>query len=137
METALVILNFNGIKWLKKFLPNVIQHSDKDAEVIIIDNGSSDKSTDYLTLNFPTLKVISLKSNSGFTGGYNQGLKALTHKYFILLLISKVLFIIKFATKFELKYFVYLTLPFLAIDLLNLSSLLILDIFSLKSLRLE
>lgn len=85
METAVVILNFNGINWLKKFLPNVIQHSDKEAEIIIIDNGSTDKSTDYLSQNFPTLKVISLKSNSGFTGGYNQGLKALTHKYFILL----------------------------------------------------
>ena len=47
MKTAVVILNYNGELWLKKFLPNVIQHS-KEADIYIIDNGSTDKSIELL-----------------------------------------------------------------------------------------
>ena len=83
-EVAVVILNWNGKHWLEKFLTNVIKNSP-EADVIVIDNGSTDDSIHYLESNFPFTQIIKLDENYGFCGGYNQGLISLAHKYFLLL----------------------------------------------------
>ena len=52
METhklAIVILNYNGINFLRKFMSNTVKHSEKFA-VYVIDNNSSDDSTPILTV---------------------------------------------------------------------------------------
>jgi GT2 family glycosyltransferase len=49
-------LNFNGINWLEKFIPTFITHSEEDAEIYLIDNGSSDGSLAYLKNNFSVNK---------------------------------------------------------------------------------
>lgn len=84
-ETAVVILNYNGKHWLEKFLGNVIEHSSKDADVIVADNASTDDSLEFLANNFPSIQVIVLKENFGFAGGYNESLKEIDYKYFVLL----------------------------------------------------
>jgi len=85
LDTAVVILNFNGKSWLKKFLPSVISHSKTEADVFVIDNGSTDDSIAYLTNNHPSIKLLTLPKNLGFAGGYNEGLKQIEHTYYILL----------------------------------------------------
>lgn len=82
--TAVAILNFNGKKWLEAFLTGVVENSP-EAEVIVIDNGSTDDSLNYLATKHPTIKTIVLDKNYGFTGGYNRGLEKLNHEYFVLL----------------------------------------------------
>ena len=52
IKIAVVILNWNGKNWLEKFLPNVIFNSS-DAQIIIIDNNSTDDSIEFLQNNFP------------------------------------------------------------------------------------
>jgi len=47
MTLAVVLLNWNGEKWLRKFLPNTLACS-VEAEVFVIDNGSTDNSIDYI-----------------------------------------------------------------------------------------
>lgn len=84
-STAVVILNFNGLKWLTEFLPSVFVHSKNDADVFVIDNGSTDNSTDYIESNFKEISIIKLANNLGFAGGYNKGLESLKHEFFILL----------------------------------------------------
>ena len=81
---AIVILNHNGLKLLKKFLSNVILYSP-EADVIIIDNGSSDDTVSWLKNNYSDLKIIKLKKNYGYSGGYNRGLKGLNYEYYALL----------------------------------------------------
>lgn len=83
-DLAVVILNWNGKHWLEKFLSDVISKSP-EADVIIIDNGSTDNSIEYLKSNFTDTQLILLDNNYGFCGGYNKGLKELKHKYFLLL----------------------------------------------------
>ncbi len=82
---AIVLLNYNGIGVLPTFLPSVVRHSQY--EVWMIDNASTDGSLAYVKENFPELRLISLDSNYGFTGGYNLGLEQLRGQYetFILL----------------------------------------------------
>jgi GT2 family glycosyltransferase len=84
-SVAVAILNWNGKNWLEKFLPNVIAHSEEVADIVIIDNGSTDDSFDFCSKNFPSVQWIGLEKNHGFAGGYNEGLQHLTHPYFMLL----------------------------------------------------
>jgi GT2 family glycosyltransferase len=85
LKTAVVILNWNGKKFLEKFLPGVIQHSADVADIIIADNDSSDDSLAYLEKNHPRIRVIKLSKNHGFAGGYNIALKDIHAEYYILL----------------------------------------------------
>jgi GT2 family glycosyltransferase len=84
MKVAVAILNYNGKSWLEKFLQLAIERSP-EAEVIVIDNASTDDSVAYLKTHFPNTRLIINSSNSGFAGGYNEGLKSIDAEYFILL----------------------------------------------------
>lgn len=86
IETAVVILNYNGRNYLEKFLPSVIKHSE-EAEIFVVDNASTDDSVDFLKLNFSDsdLNLICLESNKGFTGGYNEALKSIDAEICVLL----------------------------------------------------
>ena len=81
---AVVILNWNGQKLLEQYLPSVTEHSGA-AEIIVADNASTDQSIAFLKEKYPSLKVIQNKQNFGFAGGYNEALKSVESKYFILL----------------------------------------------------
>ena len=77
MKVSVVTPNYNGEKFLKTFLESLNNDSDCIGEVIIIDNGSSDASLDYLknnTFNFP-LVLIENDENLGFAPAVNQGIK--------------------------------------------------------------
>lgn len=76
MEVSVVTPNYNGERFLKTFLESLNDDSDYIGEVIIIDNGSSDASLDYLknnTFNFPLI-LIENKENLGFSPAVNQGI---------------------------------------------------------------
>ena len=86
METhklAIVILNYNGIDFLRKFMSNTVKHS-KEFAIYVIDNNSSDDSL-YLNDEFPNVKTIKNDLNLGYADGYNQGLKQIDSEYYILL----------------------------------------------------
>jgi GT2 family glycosyltransferase len=81
---AVVILNWNGAKYLKRFLPSVISNSP-EADVIVIDNCSSDESVQLLSDHFANVQTIVLDRNYGFAEGYNRGLENLDYEFFVLL----------------------------------------------------
>jgi GT2 family glycosyltransferase len=83
-HTAVVILNYNGEKFLKQFLPSVITHS-QEAEIIVADNGSSDQSITLLEKEFPSVRIIRLDNNYGYCGGYNRALRQVQADYYVLL----------------------------------------------------
>lgn len=84
IKTAVVILNYNGREWLRKFLPSVIQFSPA-ADIIVADNQSSDDSIELLTSEFPAVEIIRIDSNRGFCGGYNYALQQVKAEYYVLL----------------------------------------------------
>jgi hypothetical protein len=85
-KTAVVILNWNGLGFLKMFLGTVIKHSvDNVTSVFVADNGSTDGSPDWIAENFSEVKLIRLDKNHGFAGGYNLALDQIDARYFVLL----------------------------------------------------
>lgn len=85
MKTAVVILNWNGRKLLEEFLPSVVRHSQREAEIYVVDNASTDDSISFLENNFPEVKVIQNQTNGGYAKGYNEGLKHIDADVFVLL----------------------------------------------------
>jgi len=82
---AIVILNYNGRDYLKKFLPFVLSSTYTNKKIIVADNASTDDSLLVLKENFPTIEVIVNKQNDGFAGGYNWALQQIEADYFVLL----------------------------------------------------
>ncbi|MCD7721302.1 MAG: glycosyltransferase family 2 protein [Prevotellaceae bacterium] len=84
MKLAIVILNWNGVGMMRRFLGGVVRHSSA-AEVIVADNGSTDASLDWLEEEMPAVRVIPLDRNYGFAEGYNQALRQVEAEYYLLL----------------------------------------------------
>ncbi|MDZ4793037.1 MAG: glycosyltransferase family 2 protein [Bacteroidota bacterium] len=84
-KVSIVILNWNGRKYLEQFLPAVLSTSYGNYEVIVADNGSSDDSVAFLAASYPAIRVIRFSENYGFAKGYNEALKQVQTDYYILL----------------------------------------------------
>ncbi|MFB9844730.1 glycosyltransferase family 2 protein [Mucilaginibacter ginsenosidivorans] len=84
-KVAIVILNWNGVKYLRDFLPSVLTSIWPNLDIVVGDNGSTDGSIEFLTQNYPTIRIIKNDQNYGFTGGYNRVLEKVDADYFILL----------------------------------------------------
>lgn len=84
-KLAVVILNWNGRKFLEKFLPSVIKFTPEEFEIWVADNNSSDDSVEYLKENFPSVKIYQTGDNYWFAGGYNRALKHIEAQYYVLL----------------------------------------------------
>jgi hypothetical protein len=84
-KVAVVILNWNGKKYLEQFLPSLLATTYANMEVIIADNGSTDSSVDFLKAYYPSLRLIRFEENFGFAKGYNEALKQVPADYYVLL----------------------------------------------------
>lgn len=82
---SVVIINYNGKKWLKKCLNSLTKQTYKNFEIIFVDNASKDKSVSYVRANFPKIKIIINKKNYGFAKGNNIGVKKAKGEYIVLL----------------------------------------------------
>src|SRR5437867_518152 len=82
-----VIPNWNGRDLLEKYLPflETALAGNPDNEIIVVDNGSTDGSVEFLRLNFPRVKVLELERNLGFGGGSNVGFVAAANDIVVLL----------------------------------------------------
>ena len=85
-KVSVVILNWNGVGMLQKFLPGVIKYSQGEGvEVCVADNGSTDESVVWLQTYCPDVRLIVLGKNYGFADGYNMALKQVEAEYVVLL----------------------------------------------------
>ncbi|MBX3255460.1 MAG: glycosyltransferase family 2 protein [Chitinophagaceae bacterium] len=82
---AVVILNWNGKKFLEQFLSSVIASTYPALKIIVADNGSTDDSVAFLKTHYPAVIVLQNKTNEGFAKGYNTALKQVEAAYSILL----------------------------------------------------
>jgi GT2 family glycosyltransferase/glycosyltransferase involved in cell wall biosynthesis len=75
---SLVIPNWNGRELLERFLPSWVAaiENHPGSEIVVVDNGSSDGSAEWVRLYYPQVRVLALPKNLGFGGGSNAGFRA-------------------------------------------------------------
>jgi GT2 family glycosyltransferase len=69
---SIIIVTWNALHHLQKFLPSVVQTTYDDFEIIIADNASTDGSVSWAKQTYPHLKIISFDHNYGYCGGNNR-----------------------------------------------------------------
>src|SRR5687768_1587070 len=84
-KVAVVILNWNGKKYLEKFLPSVVASTYPNLEIVLGDNASTDDSVIFVKEHYPSIHIISTFKNLGFAGGYNHVLTLVKADYYVLL----------------------------------------------------
>ncbi len=84
MKLSVVVVNYNTRDLLRDCLQSLI-NSTLQAEVIVVDNASSDGSTAMVADEFPSVKLLAQPMNTWFCGGNNIGLAAACGKYVLLL----------------------------------------------------
>lgn len=83
---AVIILNWNGSRLLREYLPSVVATTDPAiGRVIVVDNGSDDDSTEVLRNEFPEVETIAFDKNLGFAAGYNKAIEMTRYPYTVLL----------------------------------------------------
>ncbi len=71
-KVLVIVVTFNGMRWLQRCLDSVCGRAPQ-ADVLVVDNDSTDGSADFVHSHFPAVKLIRCADNLGFTGGNNLG----------------------------------------------------------------
>jgi O-antigen biosynthesis protein len=84
---SIVIPNWNGHDLLQKYLPSVLAAAARHpgSEVVLVDNGSTDGSADWVRSSHPEVTLVPLDRNLGFGGGSNAGFRAARNDVVVLL----------------------------------------------------
>ncbi|MBW7876379.1 MAG: glycosyltransferase [Candidatus Cloacimonetes bacterium] len=82
---SIIIPNFNGEAYIRNAVSSALAQSWSHCEVIVVDNGSSDKSREIIKSHFPEVKLLELSSNRGFSYAVNSGIKVASGEYIALL----------------------------------------------------
>ncbi len=85
MKASIIIVNWNGKAYLPDCLESLKAQTFKDFETILVDNGSSDGSLEFVVGHYPWVKTVALPVNQGFAGGNNAGLQRAFGEYIITL----------------------------------------------------
>ena len=72
-EISVIIVNWNGKRFLDDCLSALRRQTFRDFETILVDNDSHDGSAEYVRSRFPEVRVLALDKNHGFTGGNLAG----------------------------------------------------------------
>jgi GT2 family glycosyltransferase len=82
---SVIIVNWNGLRYLPVCLAALLPQLPSSAEIVLVDNGSTDGSTAFVRENCPAARVVGLRENLGFAGGVNAGLRAARGELLLLL----------------------------------------------------
>lgn len=76
MKVSVIIPNYNGFHILEKCLESLLSHDPGPDQIVVVDNGSSDGSREKTARKYPSVDLVPLEKNTGFTGANNAGLRA-------------------------------------------------------------
>ena len=82
---SIIIVNWNGLRWLKKCLDSLYAQTYQNFEIVFVDNGSQDDSIAFVEKNYPKARIVASKENLGFAGGNNLGIMNSSGLYILLL----------------------------------------------------
>lgn len=84
-KLTVIVVNWNGRQLLPECLASLNNQSIGDVDVMLVDNGSTDGSADYVRSQFPKVRILALERNSGFAAGNNRAIEASSSEFVALL----------------------------------------------------
>ncbi|MBO4606217.1 MAG: glycosyltransferase family 2 protein [Bacteroidales bacterium] len=90
MRVAVVVLNWNNLDYLRRFVPGILGSLSPDDKLYVADSGSEDGSLGWLADNHPEVGLIPLGRNYGFAEGYDRALSQIDDAEYYLLLNSDI-----------------------------------------------
>jgi GT2 family glycosyltransferase len=75
-EVSVVIVTWNGRQYLDACLRAVAAQQSVSAEIVLVDNASTDGTVEFVRSHFPRVRIVTLTENRGFAGGNNAGARA-------------------------------------------------------------
>jgi len=85
IRASLIVIVWNGKAFLSACLDSILSECTADDEVIVVDNGSTDGSADYVSQHYPQIRQLRLQGNFGYAGGANRALSVARGRYLFLL----------------------------------------------------
>jgi GT2 family glycosyltransferase len=86
MDISIIIVNWNTRELLSQCLASIFgSQTDKEFEVLVVDNGSSDESVHMVTAGYPQVRLLANEKNVGFANANNQALRQSAGEYVMLL----------------------------------------------------
>lgn len=82
---SVIVLNYNGRGFLDGCLSSLACQSYSGFEVVVVDNGSTDGSPEYIEANYPWVRLVKNDENLGFAGGTNAGIRVAKGDYILTL----------------------------------------------------
>lgn len=73
IDVSVIVLNYNGRRWLEGCLSATFEQMDGRQELILVDNASTDDSVEFVRVRFPAARLLALDENNGFARGNNMG----------------------------------------------------------------
>ncbi|MCS7002729.1 MAG: glycosyltransferase, partial [Dehalococcoidia bacterium] len=73
LDIAVVIVSWNVRELLARCLDSLIDRADQPAEIVVVDNGSTDGSPEMTRRRYPNVALIELPDNPGFAAANNRG----------------------------------------------------------------
>jgi GT2 family glycosyltransferase len=74
-KVIVLILSYNGKHLLEDSISSYLKNNYPNFEVVVIDNGSTDGTKEWVEKNYPQVKVLRTDVNLKYSGGFNLGLK--------------------------------------------------------------
>jgi GT2 family glycosyltransferase len=78
---SVILVNYNGVKHLRECLDSLLAQTYKDFEIVLVDNASTDGSSQLVVTKYPSVRSIQSESNVGFSAGNNIGIRETTGKF--------------------------------------------------------
>lgn len=84
-NVAVLVLTHNGRDFVESCLRSVLASSYPNFRVVAIDNASTDGTPEFIRSKFPSVQVIKMPSNLGFSAAYNRAIASVPEEYALLL----------------------------------------------------
>ncbi len=84
-EIAVALANWNGLKYLERCLESVFAQTCAPGEVVIVDNGSTDGSAEWIADRYDQVHLLLNETNEGFAAGYNKAIAACSQPFVLIL----------------------------------------------------
>jgi GT2 family glycosyltransferase len=78
LKVSVVVVSYNGRDLIGACLDSLLAQIYPIAELILVDNGSSDGTVRFVRQTYPVVRVVELANNRGFAGGANVGIRSST-----------------------------------------------------------